>query len=326
MSKTACGENRKPTILIVDDDESAVDLLDALLKGRGYQILKAYSGREALTLIEQEAPHASGWRPWTIDLILLDIMMPGIDGYKVCQRIKNDPALCHTPVIVVTALDTSRDKVTAISFGADGYITKPYLSEELRGTIEVSLRIKKQQEDLLRRLVELETLNATAESAHRSLNLSILIASTLTTLLNSGHIEAAAIYTVDEATGLLTLAGAQGSNNAVLPTASSCPLGQGVIGWIGKSQQGQCSEDIATLPDFPDRSHSTLHAYVGVALRADDRTVGVLEAFHRQPGWFDQRDVKWLEELGRQMGLAIENANLFERAQSLLLQSSSLHR
>ena len=313
----------KPTILIIDDDESAVKMLNVYLKGHGYQTRAAYSGQEALDLIEREVTHASRWRPWVIDLVLLDIMMPGIDGYKVCLRIKDDPALQHIPVIMVTALDNIRDKVTAISFGADGYITKPYLYEELASTVKAHLSRKAQQEALRRRQVELETLNATAMSAQRSMNLSILIASALTTLLECQHIEAAAIYTVDEATASLTLAQAQGSRDVALPTISSCALGQGFLGSIGQSQKGQWIVDISRRPEFTDRPASPMRAYAGVVLRVDDRTVGALEAFHHQPGWFDQRDVEWLDKLGRSVGLAIANANLFERTQSLLIRSSS---
>jgi CheY-like chemotaxis protein len=313
-------ENRtdKATILIVDDDESAVEMLHVYLTGHGYQTRKVYSGREGLALIEEEAPHASGWRPWSIDLILLDIMMPGIDGYKVCLRIKDDPALQHIPVIMVTALNSSRDKTRAVSFGADGYITKPYLSEELAGAVESALRTKARQEALLRRQAELEILTATATSAHRSLNLPILISSALTTLLECPHIEAAAIYIVDEATNNLILAQAQGTQGVPLPTIPSCDLGQGVIGKIGNSQQGQWFEDITVRPDFTDRPASPMRAYVGVALRVNGHTVGVLEVFHRQPNWFDGRDIHWLDELGQQLGLAIANANRFERTQSIL--------
>ena len=315
-----------PIILIVDDDVSAVEMLDIYLRGHGYQTRMAYSGQEALDLIEREATHASGWWPWVIDLILLDIMMPGIDGYKVCLRIKDEPALQHIPVIMVTALDSSRDKITAFSFGADGFITKPYLYEELAGTVKANLRIKAQREALLRRQAELETINATVASAHRSMNLSILIASALTTLLESQHIEAAAIYTLDKAGGSLALAQAQGPKDVTLPTITSCVLGQGFLGSIGQSQQGQWILDISRRPEFTDRSASPMRAYVGVALSVDDRTVGALEVFHHQPGWFDQRDVEWLDDLGRQLGLAIANANLFAHTQSLLVQSSSLHQ
>ncbi len=315
-----------PTILLVDDDESAIDMLRVFLQAQRYRTIAAHSGQEALAIIEQETERSSGWQPTSIDVILLDIMMPGIDGFKVCQRVKGDPALCHIPVIMVTALDSSRDKITAISFGADGYITKPFLSEELIGTVKTSLRVKAQQDALLRRLAELEALNATAKSAHRSVSLPLLLASTLTTLLELGHIEAAAIYTLDESTGSLTLVQAQGPEGTLLPTVESCALGEGVTGWIAQAQQGRCIEDISTNPEFLERLRGPMRAYVGAVLRADDRAVGVLEGFHSQPGWFDQRDVEWLDELGSHVGMAIENANLFERTQAMLIQSSSLRR
>ena len=158
------------------------------------------------------------------------------------------------------------------------------------------------------------------------MNLSILIASALTTLLESQHIEAAAIYTLDEAGGSLALAQAQGPKDVTLPTITSCVLGQGFLGSIGQSQQGQWILDISRRPEFTDRPASPMRAYVGVALSVDDHTVGALEVFHHQPGWFDQRDVEWLDDLGRQVGLAIANANLFEHTQSLLVQSSSLRQ
>jgi DNA-binding response OmpR family regulator len=313
-------EPGKSTILIVDDDKLAVQMLDILLTGQGYWTRHAYSGQEALDLVEREALQATGWRPWGIDLVLLDVMMPGVDGFKVCLRIKDDPALRHIPVIMVSVLSAARDKITAVSFGADGYITKPYRSEELLSTVQASLRTKAQQEALLRRGVELQTINATAASAHRSLNPSIVMASALTALLKCQHIEAAAIYTVDEATKSLTLAQAQGPEGVDLPTVSSCPLGEGIIGGIAGSKQGQWFVDITSRPDCSDRSSSPMSACVGVPLCADDRAVGVLEVFHRQPGWFDERDVVWLDELGYRVGRAIGNANLFERAQNMLIQ------
>jgi len=313
----------QPTILIVDDDKMTVEMLDLLLTGQRYRTRKAYSGQEALELIEREAPQATGWRPWTVDLVLLDIMMPGVDGYKVCLRIKDDPALQHIPVIMVTVLDSCRDRITAMSFGADGYVTKPWISEELVSLIEARLRIKAQQEALLRRQVELETINRTAASAHRSVSLPVLLNSALTTLLQCGHVEGAAIYTVDETLQSLTLAEAQASAGIALPTPLSCHPGEGVLGRIAGSRRGEWFDDIAGHPDFADRPASPMCAYAGAPLCDDDRTVGVLEMFHRQPGWFDGRDVAWLDELGQRLGCAMGNAGRFERARTALSQPTT---
>ena len=315
----------QPTILIVDDDEMTVEMLDLLLTGQRYRTRKAYSGQEVLALIEREAPQATGWRPWTVDLVLLDIMMPGVDGYKICLRIKDDPALRHIPVIMVTVLDSCRDRITAMSFGADGYVTKPWVSEELVSLIQARLRIKAQQEALLRRQVELETIRRTAASAYRSVSLSVLVNSGLATLLECGHVEGVAIYTVDETPQSLTLAEAQGPEGVALPTPLSCGLGEGVLGRIARSQRGQWFDDMAGHPDFADRPASPMCAYVGAPLCDDDRTMGVLEVFHRQPGWFDGRDVAWLDELGQCVGCAMGNAGRFERARTALFRPPREH-
>jgi CheY-like chemotaxis protein len=310
-----------PTALIVDDDKLAVEMLETYLQGQGFQTRAALSGQGALDIIEQELVHASRWRPWTIDLILLDIMMPGVDGYKVCLRVKDEPLLRHIPVIMVTALDSARGRNTALSFGADGYVTKPFLSEDLKSTIEAAMRIKKQQEALLRRTAELETLAATAQSVQQSLNLLLSLAGALTTLCQVEQIEAAAIYTLDEAGESLTLAHAQeGQKGSVPPALTSCAMGQGFIGRIAESQQGEWIGDMAARPDFSDRSEHSMRSCVGVALRVADRTVGLLEVFHPQPNWFDERDVRWLDELGLILGQAIVNTKLLERTQAMLAE------
>ncbi|MFZ5917535.1 MAG: response regulator [Chloroflexota bacterium] len=311
----------QPTILIVDDDEAAVEMLDVLLKNQGYRTVTARSGQQALDIVEQELEHASRWRPWRIDLILLDIMMPGIDGYKVCLRIKDEPALKHIPVVMVTALDNSRDRRTAISFGADGYVTKPYLSDDLMSTIKAHLRVKAYYDFLLRQLAEKELIDAVTTSAHQSLNLPMVIAGTLTALVESGHVDAAAIYELDDTGSSLVVSSMQGAKGLTIPGLPSCPWGEGVVGQIAQTQRSMWADDITGRPDFVDRPDSPLRAYAGAALQVDGRTVGVIELFHTQAGHFDGRDAAWLHELGIRIGLAIENAKTFERTQTMLLKS-----
>lgn len=320
------GKNDKPTILFVDDDETAIGMFQTYMAKQPYRLILARSGHEALVIIEDKTESASRWKALDLDVILLDIMMPGIDGLKVCQYVKDNPVLRHIPIIMVTALNSPRDKVTALSFGADGYITKPYSFEELIGTIKASVAAKKLREDILRQLVELEALNSIAESAHRSMSLPLVLGSTLISLLELEYVEAAAIYTLDKSTDSLLLVQTQGPEGIPLPTVESCPMGQGITGQIGQSRHGQFFLDISSRPEFAERPKSPMRSYVGVVLRADERTMGVLEAFHRQPGWFKKRDVEWLSQVGRHVGQAIENANIFEHTQTLLLQSSSLQQ
>ena len=137
-------------ILIVDDHEDNVDLLQARLAAWGFRTDKAMDGEEALRLISRTPP----------DLVLLDVMMPGIDGCEVARRIKGNKRLPFIPIIMQTALDSTESKVEGLAAGADDYITKPIDFPELEARIRSMLRIKKLQEDLKDREAALREANA----------------------------------------------------------------------------------------------------------------------------------------------------------------------
>ena len=119
-------------ILVVDDERQNRQLLEAMLAPEGYLLLTAASGEEALAIVARQPP----------DLILLDIMMPGIDGIQVAAKIKGNPATKHIPVIIVTALDDRHSRVLGLSTGAEDFLTKPVDRAELRVRVRNLLRIK----------------------------------------------------------------------------------------------------------------------------------------------------------------------------------------
>jgi len=120
------------TILIVDDVPEVARMVQVLLEHSGFSTVVACSGLEALELLNH--------RP--VDLVLLDIMMPGFDGYEVLKVMKEEERFRHLPVILLTAKDMVRDKVEGLKLGADDYITKPFNNEELLARIRVQLRIQ----------------------------------------------------------------------------------------------------------------------------------------------------------------------------------------
>ena len=136
-------------ILVVDDHADNVELLRARLAARDYDIVTATDGDEALAIVEQEAP----------DLILLDVMMPRVDGFEVARRIKENSELPFIPIIMQTALDSSERRVEGLDAGADDYITKPIDFAELEARIRSLLRIKALQQNLEQREQELEEMN-----------------------------------------------------------------------------------------------------------------------------------------------------------------------
>ena len=113
------------TILIVDDEPAGRFTLESILEEQGYQIEMAESGLEALEKSYQLLP----------DVILLDVMMPGMDGFEVCQRIRKDPVLAEIPILMLTALDDRKSFLRGLEAGADDYITKPYDRYELRARL-----------------------------------------------------------------------------------------------------------------------------------------------------------------------------------------------
>jgi putative two-component system response regulator len=113
------------TILIVDDEPAGLHTLESILDGQGYHLEMAGSGLEALAKASQVSP----------DVILLDVMMPGMDGFEVCRRIRNDPSLAEIPILMLTALDDKQSLLEGLDSGADDYITKPYDRFELRARL-----------------------------------------------------------------------------------------------------------------------------------------------------------------------------------------------
>lgn len=127
-----------PRLFIVDDEHSARETLDAFLSTEGYELFFAANGPEALILLPDINP----------DTILLDVMMPEMNGYELCHRLKTSPDWSHIPIILVTALDSTSDIIEGLEAGADEFLSKPVNKLELRARVRSMLRIKKHYDDL----------------------------------------------------------------------------------------------------------------------------------------------------------------------------------
>ena len=117
-------------ILIVDDEMDTLLPLRRSLEVENYKVIEAYDGHEAINKAKTEIP----------DLILLDLMMPGMDGYEVCGKLRNEPVTQNIPIIMLTAKGYVRDKVKGLEIGADDYVTKPFNLNELKARIKSALR------------------------------------------------------------------------------------------------------------------------------------------------------------------------------------------
>ena len=125
-------------ILVVDDVEANRTLLASFLRRDGYQVDFAVDGRSALNVICRDHP----------DLVLMDVMMPGIDGFEACRALKRDPRTRLVPVVLVTALQETEDRIRGIDAGADDFLSKPFNAHELRARVRSLIRIKRYTDDL----------------------------------------------------------------------------------------------------------------------------------------------------------------------------------
>jgi adenylate cyclase len=141
------------TILAVDDQPANLRLLDAVLSPRGYRVVRATSGEQALELLP-----SSG-----VDLVLLDIVMPGIDGYEVCRRIRRAPETAFLPVVMITA-SGHQEKTRAIEAGADDFVSKPFDQSELLARVASLARIKRYHDTITEQAAELAQWNAELET------------------------------------------------------------------------------------------------------------------------------------------------------------------
>ena len=140
-------------VLVVDDTPHNVKLLADLLAVKGYAVATAVNGEEALAKVAADVP----------DLVLLDVMMPGLSGYDVCRRLRSDPATALLPVVLVTSLDPQQERVKGIEAGADDFLSKPINQAELFARVRSLLRVKSLQDEVRRQADALKEWNVKLE-------------------------------------------------------------------------------------------------------------------------------------------------------------------
>jgi adenylate cyclase len=146
----------RPKVLVVDDTPANCEVLEAILSPRGYAVVSARSGEEALAKVASDRP----------DLVLLDIVMPRLDGYQVCKRLRNDPTSSYLPVVMITASE-QEERVRALEAGADDFIQKPFDQAELLARVKSLLRIKAYHDTVKAQAAELATWNRALEDRVR---------------------------------------------------------------------------------------------------------------------------------------------------------------
>lgn len=312
--ETAVAEEKaaaRPTILIVEDEAGIARMIQVLLEARGFATLVSHSGDSALARLSEGG----------VDLILLDVMMPGMDGYEVCRRVKGDPRWRHLPVVMLTAKDAVRDVVLGLEIGADEYIRKPFNTDELVARIRVLLRIQAMSHILMRRNRELQALNAVALAASRSLRPEEILQGALTETVESLELESGLVHLLDPQ-GHLLLETAVGGE-APPPALSRIPPDSG---WAWRTLRGE--EPLVV----PDAAAEGLHGTGGatrplaaVRLGLHGPPLGVLTVLGRPGQALGEDECRLLTAMGRQVALALENARLYAETRRRATQFEALY-
>jgi putative two-component system response regulator len=182
---TTLGESMTSTVLIVDDEPAGRQTLEAILDGQGYKLEMAENGRQAIEKANQILP----------DVILLDVMMPGMTGFEVCEHIRNDAKLAEIPIIILTALDDHNSMLKALEAGADDFISKPFDRHELRARLLGILRLNRFQK-LMEERAKLEQANEELVAAYDATILGWSRAMDLRDRETEGHSQRVAEHTV----------------------------------------------------------------------------------------------------------------------------------
>jgi diguanylate cyclase (GGDEF)-like protein len=306
-----------PVILVVDDEPGIIRMLQVTLQRRGFGVLTATSGREALEIVGREP----------VDLVLLDIMMPGLDGLEVTRALKARPGAERIPVIILTAKDTVRDKVAGLEVGADDYMTKPFNGEELVARIRVQLRLAAMDRAMRRQNRELASRNAVAVAVGRSLNVGEILGATLEQMAEVEGVGAGGIMVWEPERGVLALGAERGLPAPLRAAWHEQPLGSSPWAAIFREPGTGLLEDLAAAPD-PALRAAGGEAYGNhacVALTAKGRTLGLMHLLSRPAQRFGAEDMRFFAAIGQQVGMALENAHLYHHTEQQVSQMRALY-
>ncbi len=315
-------EAQPGTVLIVDDNEGNRLLLASQLQKAGYHTLLARHGQEGIEIAEKSPP----------DLILLDVLMPGMNGFEVCAHLKRQTQTAFIPIIMVTALREIEYRIRGIEAGADEFLHRPHHREELLVRVRSLIQLKRTRQNLEQERNRLQLLYNISQAINTQLNLNQMMSDIISNTQTAVGAQKGMVVLLSER-GQVTkkISIRAGSQAVVSDQLAPEVFNKGLVGWLIRHNRAETIADTSqderwiTLPDEPEPVGSA----IGVPLARADRMVGVLILIHREPNYFQPEHLALLETVGGQLTAAVENAFLFneindqrQRLEALLAQSS----
>ncbi len=323
-------EDRKPPrVLIADDDPQIVGLIREVLELAGCEVLEARSGEETLELLRRE--NVSD-RP--VDVLLLDILMPGISGYEVISHVKSDPLLATTSIIVTTALTSITDKTMGLGMGADDYLTKPFDPRELVARIQVIMRIRNTEQVLRQRNRELAILTEVSRTITSSLDLEEVLTAAMEGVRRILP-AAGVLVLMDEEAGDMTFYQSVAGSHPLM--GRPLPAERSIIRHVVTTGQPYLTNNATRDPLFSPRVDGggmQTNSVLCVPLIVREQVIGALELVNKTEGPFTETDRDLLQTLAGSLAVAVENAQLYaevndyaralEHSQAQLVQAEKM--
>ncbi len=318
--------HQQARVLIIDDDPEMIALVKEVLSLIPCEVLTAHSGREGLVIVQKEIEENR-----EIDAILLDVVMPDMDGFRVLERLKSNAKLRQIPVILLTGVGEAKQKARGLRMGADDYVTKPFDPQELLARINVVLRIRQSEQMLRRRNEELAALNEINRMISSTLNLDEVLALALQGLERLIQAQATAIILYDEDSGVWSIRTARSSAETWLE-GRRLPLDQATMESVI-----QARDPLLTSSTYDPFWSGILgiapldRLYVPLIMH--NQTIGIL-AVIGQASELEHEHIPLLQHIASTLSVAVENARLYgeleafaaelERSQSQLIQAEKM--
>ncbi len=304
--------NATARILVVDDEEEIADsLAEFLVRKEGFRVDIVHDGQQAIDFLNKSIDQATD-----VDLVLLDMRMPGISGLDVLDWIRDHSELRYTRVVLLTAAASNDEKVQALSAGADDYITKPYYMQELLARVKTILRTQQLEKQLHRQSRQLAELNRISQAVAATLETTQVYATAIRGVDAILEIEMAAVLIVEG--GKLHCQHVRHYKGAIpAHIFPSTEKGIGVLGQAWSEQITLCLNQATTDKRY-DPTHDspigyTVRSMLATPLTVRGRPVGVLAAYNKRLGEFSDVDIDLFSSLASSVSEAIENAWLFQR-------------
>ncbi|HEX6386257.1 MAG TPA: adenylate/guanylate cyclase domain-containing protein [Anaerolineae bacterium] len=306
MTGSGISPDYKAVVLVVDDNPENRLLLSSQLSMEGHHIVQAGGGYEGIEMARIHDP----------DIILLDVMMPDMNGFEVCRILKDDPQTHLIPIIMVTALREVQYRIEGKKAGADEFLSRPHVREELLVRVRTLVQLKRARVRLEEERNRLRLLYDISRAINTQLDLEPMMAEIITQTQAAVGATKGNIMLLDEdgtvKSKFLIRAGAE---LEISDRVAQEVMSRGLGGWLVSHNRGDIIEDIRkderwfTLPDDRQETGSA----IGVPLSSPDRTVGVLILNHPEKGYFTKEHLALLEAIAGTVTAAIKNAYFFNQ-------------